>query len=80
MHGVVHTLGTLLEGTAYKKAIADGSIVSLLGSMFAGSLGLGKESNPLTENTEEDRAGSYDVLNRDSGLSCYHSRLLTSSD
>lgn len=59
----MHTLGTLLEGRSYKKAIADGNIPALLASL----VGRGQDHNPLSKSTAEDQATSYDGLNRDSG-------------
>lgn len=57
---VVHTIGTLLEDTQYKKALQQGDLGGLLGGLVGISRG-----NPL----DEDRAkSSYEVLNRDTAV------------
>lgn len=60
---MVHTLGTLIEGGGYKQALKDGDILGGIRSLF------GDGGNPLTKDAEKEREGSYEVLNRDSGMS-----------
>jgi hypothetical protein len=67
--GVVHTLGTLLEGKQYKKAIAEGNIGALVGNFLSG---LADSGNPLERGGQR---GSYEMLNRDSGMYCLHPAL-----
>ncbi|EAU88493.2 mitochondrial protein [Coprinopsis cinerea okayama7 len=62
--GVVHTLGTLLEDGAYKRAIREGNVPALVKSF----LGTGQDSNPLRRNVAEEQQGSYERINRDSAL------------
>lgn len=57
--GVVHTLGTLLEGAAYKQPLKDGNPLALLSSLVSRF----SPNNPLKQGTE----GSYELVNRDSG-------------
>lgn len=64
VHGVVHTLGTLLEDGRYKKAMAEGNLGALIRSFMNGLVDSG---NPL-ENGEKDMKASYETLNRDSAL------------
>lgn len=66
---VVHTLGVLLEGGEYKNGIA-GLARSLLRSR--GPSGSG---NPLQE-AAEDRPGSYEHINRETGALCSISTLM----
>ncbi|KAH7889351.1 mitochondrial protein [Phlebopus sp. FC_14] len=58
VNAVVHTLGTLLEDSRYKTALANKSILGLVGAFANGS------GNPL----ERGGRGSYEVMNRDSAL------------
>ncbi|KAH6918522.1 mitochondrial protein [Coprinopsis sp. MPI-PUGE-AT-0042] len=62
--GVVHTLGTLLEDGAYKKAIREGNLPELVKSF----LGTSRESNPLRRTASTGAKGSYENLNRDAAL------------
>ncbi|KAH9935003.1 NAD(P)-binding protein [Fomitopsis serialis] len=64
---VVHTLGTLLEDTRYKKALSEGNIAALAGIVASSVLGNGASSNPLASG--EGRPDSYETLNRDAALS-----------
>ncbi|KAK0483697.1 mitochondrial protein [Armillaria novae-zelandiae] len=56
-HGVVHTLGTLLDGGQYKNAVKEGSLVGLVGSLLG-------SQNPLEKKT----SSGYESLNRDAAL------------
>jgi len=62
--GVVHTIGALLEDGSYKAALAKGDFPRLARAFANGSGGHG---NPL----EPAPKGSYEMLNRDSGLSFF---------
>ena len=64
---VVHTIGTLFERSGYKGALRDGSVPRFVGSV-AGAVACGGDANPL-EREDRRRAGSYAVMNRDSGAS-----------
>ena len=57
---VVHTLGTLLENSGYKRAMRQSDAAGLAG-YFATLL---KGDNPLAKGTE----GSYERINKDSGV------------
>lgn len=57
----MHTLGTLVEDGRYKKALAESDIGALVGGFVRG---LWDSGNPL----EKGGQGSYEVLNRDSGM------------
>ena len=61
---VVHTLGTLLEDTGYKKALRSGDVGGAVGSFMRSVTGV--RGNPL-EKGQGKR--NYEVLNRDSGIS-----------
>lgn len=65
VHGVVHTLGTLLPGGGYKEKLRSGDHVGLLSdavkAISGGRIG---GSNPLDEASQDS---SYERLNRDSG-------------
>ncbi|PPQ63070.1 hypothetical protein CVT24_005925, partial [Panaeolus cyanescens] len=67
--GVVHTLGTLMEDTAYKRALKEGNLSTLFGSVA--QLLVGDRGNPLkqspTVSLPDDKA-TYDSLNRDAAL------------
>ncbi|KAI0736768.1 NAD-P-binding protein [Fomitopsis betulina] len=63
---VVHTLGTLLEDTRYKKALGRGDIPALAGIVASNVLGGGPSSNPLASG--EGRPNSYETLNRDAAI------------
>ncbi|KAK0503332.1 hypothetical protein EDD18DRAFT_1422536 [Armillaria luteobubalina] len=56
-HGVVHTLGTLLDDGKYKNAVKEGSLVGLVGSLIG-------SQNPLEKKT----GSGYESLNRDAAL------------
>ncbi|KAK0197037.1 mitochondrial protein [Armillaria mellea] len=56
-HGVVHTLGTLLDDGKYKNAVKEGSLVGLVGSLIG-------SQNPLEKKT----SSGYESLNRDAAL------------
>jgi hypothetical protein len=58
--GVVHSLGTLLEGGRYKKALKEGGVLSVLGSVLSKG-----DDNPLRRQDDEK---SYEALNRDAGM------------
>jgi hypothetical protein len=63
--GVVHTLGTLIEGGKYKQALKEGDIPKLVGSFFDV---LGGSRNPLKRSSDgEESRGSYEMMNRDVG-------------
>jgi hypothetical protein len=62
VHGVVHTLGTLLEDMRYKKAMAEGDFGALISNFVSGFVDTG---NPLEKG---EKKGAYEVLNRDSGM------------
>ncbi|EIN07307.1 mitochondrial protein [Punctularia strigosozonata HHB-11173 SS5] len=67
--GVVHTLGTLLEDAEYKKAIREGNVFGLAGSVIGGLTGASfGGGNPLERKNEEHSRGSYALLNRDAAL------------
>lgn len=66
----MHTLGTLLEDTRYKKALGRGDIPALAGIVASNVLGGGPSSNPLASG--EGRPNSYETLNRDAGTFVYH--------
>ncbi|KAF8831243.1 hypothetical protein HHX47_DHR1000526 [Lentinula edodes] len=62
VHGVVHTLGTLIEdGGKYKQAIREGNVTKMIGSALGSVFGF---QNPLKGISE----GSYEDINRDSAL------------
>ncbi|KAJ3810935.1 mitochondrial protein [Lentinula lateritia] len=62
VHGVVHTLGTLIEdGGKYKQAIREGNVTKMIGSALGSIFGF---QNPLKGSSE----GSYEDINRDSAL------------
>ncbi|KAK0459800.1 uncharacterized protein EV420DRAFT_1537796 [Desarmillaria tabescens] len=56
-NGVVHTLGTLLDDDKYKKAVKEGNIAGLVGSLIG-------SQNPLEKKT----SSGYESLNRDAAL------------
>ncbi|ETW85871.1 hypothetical protein HETIRDRAFT_308501 [Heterobasidion irregulare TC 32-1] len=60
---VVHTLGTLLEDTGYKKALRSGDVGGAVKSFMRSVTGV--RGNPLEKGQGK---GSYEVLNRDSAL------------
>ncbi|KAF9075236.1 mitochondrial protein [Rhodocollybia butyracea] len=61
-HGVVHTLGTILEdGGKYKQALREGNVTQVIGGALSTVFGL---QNPLKRGAE----GSYEYVNRDSAL------------
>ncbi|TFK76379.1 mitochondrial protein [Pluteus cervinus] len=69
--GVVHTLGTLLEGSGeYKKAVREGNILGLLGSFtqVVRRIKGGPGGNPLEKPADGGWKGSYEALNRDAAL------------
>ncbi|KAJ7285776.1 mitochondrial protein [Mycena rebaudengoi] len=57
-HGVVHTLGVLLEDAQYKRAVRDGDVPALLRAL------MGSGRNPLAA----PDAPTYEAMNRDSAL------------
>ncbi|KAJ3801332.1 mitochondrial protein [Lentinula aff. detonsa] len=62
VHGIVHTLGTLIEdGGKYKQALREGDVTKVIGSALSSVFGL---QNPLKRGAE----GSYEDVNRDSAL------------
>ncbi|KAE9409681.1 NAD(P)-binding protein [Gymnopus androsaceus JB14] len=62
VHGVVHTLGTLIEdGGRYKQALKEGDVTKMIGTAMSTVFGT---KNPLGQDAE----GSYENLNRDSAL------------
>lgn len=71
--GVVHTLGTLFEDAdgAYKRAIRSGDVPGLFASFFKNVVAGGNGGNPLEKHQQqlgaENRRGSYEIMNRDSG-------------
>ncbi|KAL0946587.1 hypothetical protein HGRIS_012788 [Hohenbuehelia grisea] len=65
--GVVHTLGTLIEDGEYKTALKQGDVPALIGSFVRGA-GMNGGKNPLKKGVEANGTGSYEALNRDSGL------------
>ncbi|KAF8892539.1 hypothetical protein BD779DRAFT_1509560 [Infundibulicybe gibba] len=69
--GVVHTLGTLLEGGKYKKAVKEGDLGGLIGSMLGGG-------NPLEKGAGAGNR-SYEALNRDAALRVCEAYLRSSS-
>lgn len=62
--GVVHTLGTLFEDGAYKRAIREGNPLIALVRLLEARLA---SENPLRKVEDE----SYDSVNRDSGSFIY---------
>jgi len=60
---VVHSLGTLMEDGAYKRAVREGDIPTLVKSV----LRAGQDSNPLRDQADAYQ-GSYERLNRDSAV------------
>ncbi|KAG6866961.1 hypothetical protein C0991_003877 [Blastosporella zonata] len=64
--GVVHTLGTLLEDSSYKRALKQGDILGLLGTLHNNVVG--DHGNPLEKATDTPGRGTYDVMNRDTAL------------
>ncbi|KAF8197449.1 mitochondrial protein [Pholiota molesta] len=64
--GVVHTLGTLIENSSYKRAVAQGNLPALFGSLVE-ALRDGN-SNPLQNKAQNGNLKNYDVMNRDSAL------------
>lgn len=63
--GVVHTIGTLLEDGSYKAALAKGD----LSTLFAAFRDVNGDRNPLERKDAAATRGSYEILNRDSGVS-----------
>ncbi|KAG6814385.1 hypothetical protein H0H92_010971 [Tricholoma furcatifolium] len=76
--GVVHTLGTLIEDSTYKKYLKRGDILGLVGILPKGILG--DNGNPLEKSTDISRRGSYDVMNRDTALRVCEAFVASSSD
>ncbi|KAF8651486.1 hypothetical protein AX16_004784 [Volvariella volvacea WC 439] len=67
--GVVHTLGTLIEGGEYKQAIRDGNVLGLAGSFLRTiAPGIGGGGNPLKRQPIDEERGSYEAMNRDAAL------------
>lgn len=64
---VVHTIGALLEDGSYKAALAKGDFPRLVRAFANGS---GEQGNPLARGGAAPK-GSYEMLNRDSGLSFF---------
>ncbi|KAG5645245.1 hypothetical protein DXG03_006662 [Asterophora parasitica] len=64
--GVVHTLGTLIEDGNYKQAVKQGDVLGLVSSFWQSVTG--DYGNPLEKRTDKLRAGSYELVNRDSAL------------
>lgn len=64
--GIVHTLGTLFEGSNYKKAVREGDILGFLGAAVKGAIGVGG-GNPLEKLADGATKGSYESVNRDAG-------------
>ncbi|KAF9464752.1 mitochondrial protein [Collybia nuda] len=64
--GVVHTLGTLIEGDQYKRAIKEGNIPETFGSFFQSMLC--SNGNPLEKGAEGVGKSSYESMNRDAAL------------
>jgi len=67
--GVVHTLGLILESATYKKAVREGDVLALFGSVFQSAFSLGDAGNPLKrgEGVSEENRLTYESMNRDSG-------------
>ncbi|KAI6045763.1 hypothetical protein EDC04DRAFT_2877149 [Pisolithus marmoratus] len=63
--GVVHTIGTLLEDSGYKAALAHGDIPKLFGAVTNRSV---RGTNSLERASGDARKGTYEALNRDSAL------------
>ncbi|KAH9484347.1 MIOREX complex component 2 [Psilocybe cubensis] len=63
--GVVHTLGTLIEDSSYKRAVQDGNVAALFGSLTKRFFDSG---NPLEKRSDSGNLTGYDALNRDSAL------------
>lgn len=64
--GVVHTLGTLIEDTDYKRAVKEGDFPGLFGAVFQGLRSGG--GNPLQKRVApSENSKSYEWINRDSG-------------
>ncbi|KAJ3725893.1 hypothetical protein C8R42DRAFT_574688 [Lentinula raphanica] len=62
VHGVVHTLGTLIEdGGKYKQALREGDVTKVIGSALTSVFG---SQNPLNRSKQ----GSYEDVNHDSAL------------
>ncbi|KAF9483757.1 mitochondrial protein [Pholiota conissans] len=64
--GVVHTLGTLIENSSYKRAVEQGNLPTLIGSVFESLLN--GDGNPLHHKPQSENLKSYEVMNRDSAL------------
>jgi len=64
--GVVHTLGSLLENSSYKKYLKESDIPALLGSLF--QTVTCDSGNPLKQEMDSNVSTSYEVMNRDSAL------------
>ncbi|KAF9564599.1 mitochondrial protein [Agrocybe pediades] len=67
--GVVHTLGTLMEDNSYKRAVREGDLPALVGSLWKRAIG--DSGNPLEKGQRTDSNGrptSYEAMNRDSAL------------
>ncbi|TYJ52369.1 hypothetical protein B9479_007025 [Cryptococcus floricola] len=69
---VVHTLGILLEDQGYKKAVREGDVFGLAGSMVKALEG---GANPL-KSAEEKKRG-YEGVNRDSALTVLNTMIST---
>ncbi|ESK94553.1 mitochondrion protein [Moniliophthora roreri MCA 2997] len=65
MGGVVHTLGTLIEGGAYKAALKENDLPKMIGGFLGGIMESINGSNPLEQSRKQ---GSYETLNRDAAL------------
>ncbi|PPQ87990.1 hypothetical protein CVT25_001069 [Psilocybe cyanescens] len=63
--GIVHTLGTLIENSSYKRAVQDGNVAALFGSLVQRYFDGG---NPLERKTDSGNLTGYDAMNRDSAL------------
>lgn len=64
--GVVHTLGTLIEDSDYKRAVKEGDFPGLFGAVFQGLCS--GNGNPLQKRiAPSENPKSYESMNRDSG-------------
>lgn len=62
---MVHTLGTLIEDGNYKNAMKAGDIPGLMSSFITAVQSPG---NPLKKEVGGEKKGSYEVMNRDTGM------------
>jgi len=64
--GVVHTLGSLLQNSSYKKSLKENDIPAFLRSLF--QTATSDFRNPLKQGKDSTEPTGYEIINRDSAL------------